>query len=223
MSFCVAIDGPAGAGKSTVAKTVAKEKGLHYVDTGAMYRAMSLYMVRNGIDSRDEAAVTAVLSEVNVEVAYEDGVQLMFLNGENVTGQIRTEEIGMVTSNISKYRPVREKLVAMQQKLAEQMDVVMDGRDIGTCVLPEADVKIYLTASVAVRAKRRYKEFLEAGQNVTLEEVEEKIKTRDYQDMHRENSPLVQAEDAVYLDSSDMTLAQVVKAITDRIDEKRRA
>ena len=223
MSFCVAIDGPAGAGKSTVAKAVAKERGLHYVDTGAMYRTMSLYMLRNGIDSRDEKAVTAVLSEVHVEVAYEDGMQLMYLNGENVTGQIRTDEIGMVTSNISRYRPVREKLVAMQQKLAEQMDVIMDGRDIGTCVLPEADVKIYLTASVAVRAKRRHKEFLEAGQDVTLEEVEKKIGTRDYQDMHRENSPLVQAEDAVYLDSSDMTLAQVVKAITDRIDEKRRA
>lgn len=223
MSFCVAIDGPAGAGKSTVAKAVAMEKGFHYVDTGAMYRTMSLYMARNGINSKDEAAVTAVLPDVNVGIAYKDGVQQMLLNGEDVTDKIRTQEIGMLTSDISAHRAVREKLVAMQQELAKRMDVVMDGRDIGTCVLPDADVKIYLTASVAVRAMRRYRESIEKGEQKTYDEVESLVEKRDYQDMHRENSPLVQAEDAVYLDSSDMTLAQVVKAITDMIDEKRQA
>lgn len=223
MSFNVAIDGPAGAGKSTVAKTVAREQGFTYVDTGAMYRAMAFYFIREGIDSNDEAAVCAGLDEIEIALAYEDGVQQVLLNGENVSGLIRTEEVGMATSNISKYKPVREKMVAIQQEIAKRMDVVMDGRDIGMWVLPNADVKLYLTASPLVRAKRRHKELIEKGGTKTLEEIEQDIIKRDYQDMHRENSPLVQAPDAVLLDSSDMTLKEVVDTILNMIGEKRRA
>ncbi len=221
MSFNVAIDGPAGAGKSSVAKAVAKEQGFIYVDTGAMYRAMALYFIRKGIDSNDEAAVCAHLDEIEIALGYEEGTQQVFLNGENVSGLIRTEEVGMATSNISKYKLVREKMVALQQEIAKTTDVVMDGRDIGMWVLPNADIKIYLTASSYERARRRHKELVEKGGTKTLEEIEQDIIARDYQDMHRENSPLVQAPDAVYLDSSDMTIEQVIGAIMKMIDEKQ--
>lgn len=221
MSFSVAIDGPAGAGKSTVAKAVAMEQGFIYVDTGAMYRAMALYFIRKGIDSNDEAAVCAGLNEIEIALTYEDGVQQVILNGENVSGLIRTDPVSMATSNISRFRLVREKMVELQQAIARAADVVMDGRDIGTVVLPNADIKLYLTASSHVRAKRRYKEMAEKGTTLTLDEVEQEIIVRDYQDMHRENSPLTQAEDAVYFDTSDMTLAQVVETISDMIREKR--
>ena len=221
MSFNVAIDGPAGAGKSTVAKAVAKEQGFIYVDTGAMYRAMALYFIRKGIDTNDEPTICAHLDEINITLAYEDGAQQVFLNGENVSGLIRTEEVGMATSNVSKYKLVREKMVALQQEIARTADVVMDGRDIGMWVLPNADVKIYLTASSIERARRRHKELVEKGGTKTLEEIEQDIIARDYQDMHRENSPLVQAPDATYLDSSDMNLRQVIDAIMQMIDEKR--
>lgn len=221
MSFSVAIDGPAGAGKSTVAKVVAMEQGFIYVDTGAMYRAMALYFIRKGIDSNDEAAVCAGLNEIEIALTYEDGVQQVILNGENVSGLIRTDPVSMATSNISRFRLVREKMVELQQAIARAADVVMDGRDIGTVVLPNADIKLYLTASSHVRAKRRYKEMAEKGTTLTLDEVEQEIIVRDYQDMHRENSPLTQAEDAVYFDTSDMTLAQVVETISDMIREKR--
>lgn len=220
MSFNVAIDGPAGAGKSTVAKAVAKEKGFIYVDTGAMYRAMALYILRKGLDTNDEAAIGSVLDEIEISLGYEDGVQQVFLNGENVSGLIRTEEVGMATSNVSKHKPVREKMVALQQEVAKTTDVVMDGRDIGMWVLPNADVKIYLTASSYERARRRHKELAEKGGTKTLEEIEQDIIARDYQDMHRENSPLVQAPDAIYLDSSDMTLQQVIDAILALINER---
>ena len=220
MSFNVAIDGPAGAGKSTVAKAVAKEKGFIYVDTGAMYRAMALYILRKGLDTNDEAAIGSVLDEIEISLGYEDGVQQVFLNGENVSGLIRTEEVGMATSNVSKHKPVREKMVALQQEVAKTTDVVMDGRDIGMWVLPNADVKIYLTASSYERARRRHKELAEKGGTKTLEEIEQDIIARDYQDMNRENSPLVQAPDAIYLDSSDMTLQQVIDAILALINEK---
>ena len=209
MSFNVAIDGPAGAGKSTVAKAVAKEKGFIYVDTGAMYRAMALYILRKGLDTNDEAAIGSVLDEIEISLGYEDGVQQVFLNGENVSGLIRTEEVGMATSNVSK-----------QQEVAKTTDVVMDGRDIGMWVLPNADVKIYLTASSYERARRRHKELAEKGGTKTLEEIEQDIIARDYQDMNRENSPLVQAPDAIYLDSSDMTLQQVIDAILALINER---
>lgn len=223
MSFNVAIDGPAGAGKSTVAKTVAGEMNFIYVDTGAMYRAMALYFLREGIDPSDEAAVLEACRRVSVTISYEAGVQQVFLNGENVSGLIRTEEVGNMASATSGYRLVREKLVELQKELAKKADVIMDGRDIGTCVLPEADVKIYLTAGSLVRAKRRYKELTEKGISCNLEEIEKDIIDRDYRDMHRENSPLSQAEDAVLLDSSDMTLRQVVETIEAMIREKREA
>lgn len=223
MSFNVAIDGPAGAGKSTVAKAVAKNQGFIYVDTGAMYRAMSLYFIRKGIDSNDAETICSKLDEIEISLAYEDGVQQVFLNGENVSGLIRTEEVGMATSTISKIKEVREKMVALQQEIAKTTDVVMDGRDIGMWVLPNADVKLYLTASSGERARRRYKELLEKGGTKTLEEIEQDIIARDYQDMHRENSPLVQAPDAVYLDSSDMTLKEVIDTIVNMIKDKQDA
>lgn len=220
MSFNVAIDGPAGAGKSTVAKAVAAKRNFIYVDTGAMYRTMALYFLRKGIDKNDEAAVNRACREVSITIAYENGVQQVFLNGENVSGLIRTEEVGNMASATSGYLPVREKLVELQKEMARNSDVVMDGRDIGTCVLPEADVKIYLTASSLVRAKRRFRELTEKGTACDLKEIEQDIIDRDYRDMHREHSPLVQAEDAVYLDSSDMTLDQVVDAIGTLIDQR---
>ena len=206
MSFNVAIDGPAGAGKSTVAKSVAALKNFIYVDTGAMYRAMALYFLRQGIDKTDENAINAVLDKV-----------------ENVSGLIRTEEVGNMASATSVYKKVREKLVELQKDLAKKADVIMDGRDIGTCVLPDADVKVYLTASSAVRAKRRYNELKEKGTACDLDEIEKDIIERDYRDMHRENSPLKQADDAVLLDSSDMTLKEVVDTITAMIDKKQGA
>ena len=223
MAFNVAVDGPAGAGKSTVAKAVAAKRNFIYVDTGAMYRAMALYFLRQGTDPKDEAAITAGCREVAVTLGYEGGAQQVYLNGENVTGQIRTEEVGMMASQTSAYGPVREKLTQLQKELARTSDVIMDGRDIGTCVLPQADVKVYLTASVSVRAKRRYQELLEKGAARSLAEIEKEIEERDYRDMHREHSPLKQAEDAYYLDSSDMTLEQVVNAIIELIDGKRGA
>lgn len=223
MSFNVAIDGPAGAGKSSVAKAVAKKQGFIYVDTGAMYRAMSLYYIRKEIDVNDVEAICARLDEIEISLAYEDGVQQVFLNGENVSGLIRTEEVGMATSTISKIKEVREKMVALQQEIAKTTDVVMDGRDIGMWVLPNADVKIYMTASSIERARRRHKELLEKGGTKTLEEIEQDIIARDYQDMNRENSPLVQAPDATYLDTSDMNLEEVIRAIMNMIDEKKAA
>lgn len=220
MSFNVAIDGPAGAGKSTVAKAVAAERNYIYVDTGAMYRAMALYFLRKGTDKSDEAAVSQACKNVEITISYEDGAQQVILNGENVSGLIRTEEVGNMASATSGYLPVREKLVELQKNLAKTADVVMDGRDIGTCVLPDADVKVYLTASSLVRARRRHKELVEKGTDCDLDEIERDIIDRDYRDMHREHSPLKQAEDAVYLDSSDMTLKEVVDAIVDMIDKK---
>ncbi len=223
MSFNVAIDGPAGAGKSTVAKAVAKEQGFIYVDTGAMYRAMSLYFIRKEIDVNDVETICSKLDEIEISLAYEDGVQQVFLNGENVSGLIRTEEVGMATSTISKIKEVREKMVALQQAFAKTADVVMDGRDIGMWVLPGADLKIYLTASSIERARRRHKELLAKGETKTLEEIEQDIIARDYQDMHRENSPLVQAPDAVYLDTSDMSQEEVIEAIMKLIEDKKAA
>ena len=213
MSFNVAIDGPAGAGKSTVAKAVAAKRNFIYVDTGAMYRTMALYFLRKGVDKNDEAAVNKACMEVSISIAYENGAQQVFLNGENVSGLIRTEEVGNMASATSGYLFVREKLVELQKEMARKSDVVMDGRDIGTCVLPDAPAKIYLTASSAVRAGRRYKELVEKGMECDLAEIERDIIDRDYRDMNRENSPLRQAEDAVLVDSSCMTVEQVIAAI----------
>ena len=211
--YSIAIDGPAGAGKSTIAKAIAEDIGFIYVDTGAMYRAMALYFLRQGIDKTDENAINAVLDKVEITIRYEDGAQQVILNGENVSGLIRTEEVGNMASATSVYKKVREKLVELQKELARQADVIMDGRDIGTAVLPNAPLKVYLTASAHVRALRRWKELTEKGQTADLAKIEEDINERDYQDMHRENSPLVQAEDAVLVDSSEMTIDEVVEKI----------
>lgn len=220
MSFNIAIDGPAGAGKSTIAKQLAKELSFIYVDTGAMYRSMALYFMRNDIAKEDEAAISDACKTVEVSIAYENGEQQMLLNGENVSKEIRKEEVGKMASATSVYKEVRKKLVELQQKLAADKDVIMDGRDIGTCVLPNAQVKIYLTASVETRAERRYQELQEKGAACDLEVIKKDIADRDYQDMHREISPLKQAEDAILVDSSDMGIEEVVETIKNIYREK---
>ena len=218
--FNIAVDGPAGAGKSTIAKKVAKELSFIYVDTGAMYRSMALYFMRNGIAKEDEAAISDACKTVEVSIAYENGEQQVLLNGENVSKEIRKEEVGKMASATSVYKEVRTKLVELQQKLAADKDVIMDGRDIGTCVLPNAQVKIYLTASVETRAERRYQELQEKGAACDLEVIKKDIADRDYQDMHREISPLKQAEDAILVDSSDMGIEEVVETIKNIYREK---
>lgn len=209
----IAIDGPAGAGKSTIAKKLARKLGYIYVDTGAMYRAMAYYFLKNGIPSEDEEAIRKACPDVDVTIRYENGEQQVLLNGENVNGVIRSEEVGNMASATSVYPVVRTKLVELQRQLAAKENVIMDGRDIGTVVLPNANVKIYLTASAKVRAKRRYDELTAKGQECNLEEIEKDIIDRDYRDMHRETSPLKQAEDAVLLDSSDLDIDGVVAAM----------
>ena len=213
MSMNIASDGPAGAGKSTIAKRLAKKLGFIYVDTGAMYRAMAYYFLQHNIDAKDENAIAAACPDVDVTITYENGEQQVLLNGENVNGVIRNEEVGNMASSTSVYPVVRKKLVELQRQLAKSADVIMDGRDIGTCVLPDAQVKIYLTASSATRAKRRYDELTEKGVSCDLAEIEKDIIDRDYRDMHRETSPLRQAEDAVLVDSSEMNIDEVVDAI----------
>ena len=220
MSINVAIDGPAGAGKSTIAKKLAKELGFVYVDTGAMYRSMGLYFLRKGVDGKDEAAIQAGCPEISVSIQYENGEQQVLLNGENVSGLIRTEEVGKMASTISAYGFVRDTLTELQRNLARTQNVIMDGRDIGTCILPKADVKIYLTASVECRATRRYKELLGRGVDANYDEIAADIAKRDEQDMNREVAPLRQAEDAVLVDSSDMNIDEVVEAIRKIYQEK---
>ncbi|HIR94038.1 MAG TPA: (d)CMP kinase [Candidatus Egerieimonas intestinavium] len=211
--FNIAIDGPAGAGKSTIARRVAKALSYIYVDTGAMYRAMALYLIRQGISPQDERAIQEACASARISIAYVDGEQQVLLNDENVTPYLRQEAVGNMASASSGNRKVREKLVELQQQLAARENVVMDGRDIGTQVLPEAQVKIYLTASAHTRARRRFLELEQKGLTADLKQIEEDINQRDYQDMHREISPLRQAEDAVLVDSSDMTIDEVVEAI----------
>ena len=216
----IAIDGPAGAGKSTIARKVAEKLSFIYVDTGAMYRSMALYFIRHDIAAQDEEKIAAACPDIDVSIAYQDGEQQVILNGENVNGLIRTEQVSMMTSDTSKYPVVREKLLSLQRGLAEKENVIMDGRDVGTCVLPNADVKIYLTASAAERARRRYKEQTERGVDCDIKEIERDIIARDEQDMNREVAPLRQAEDAVLVDSSDMTIDQVVDEIIRIYQEK---
>ena len=217
MGYSVAIDGPAGAGKSTIAKRVAKEKDFIYIDTGAMFRAMAIHFLRCGIAADDHEKISEAVKDVNVTISYVNGEQNVFLNGENVTGQLRTEEVGNMASASSVNGDVRKKLLELQRKLAASANVVMDGRDIGTVVLPDADVKVYLTASVEVRAQRRYKELIEKGQDADLEKIKKDIEERDYRDMNRDIAPLRQAEDAILVDSSYMTIDENVQAILDLI------
>lgn len=214
MAFNIAIDGPAGAGKSTIARALAKRLSYIYVDTGAMYRAMALYLLRENISADDSGRIEKACKSVDISIIHEDGVQKVLLNGEDVSSLIRSEEVGNMASASAQNGRIREKLVELQRQLAAKTDVVMDGRDIGTCVLPDADVKIYLTASVHTRAVRRFKEYLEKGMEADLAQIEADIEKRDHQDMSREISPLKKAEDAVLLDSSDMTIEEVLDAMT---------
>lgn len=215
MSYSIAIDGPAGAGKSTIAKKVADEKGFIYVDTGAMYRAMALYLMRKGVKREQTELISEVCRGAKITIEYREGEQVVLLDGENVNGLIRTEEIGNMASVSSAVPAVREKLLELQQDLAKENNVVMDGRDIGTKVLPDADVKVYLTASTQCRAKRRFDELTAKGVQCDLQQIEQDIKERDHLDMTRDTSPLRQAEDAVLIDSSDMGIDEVAKAILD--------
>lgn len=220
MSYAIAIDGPAGAGKSTIAKRIAKELAFIYVDTGAMYRAMAVYFLDNQISAEDEISVNAACDGICVAIEYDDGVQQVLLNGENVTGRLRREEVGAMASKTSVYPKVREKLVELQRLLASENNVVMDGRDIGTCVLPNAGLKVFLTASVEARAKRRYDELCEKGEKPDFDEITADIRERDYRDMNRSVSPLKAADDAVFVDSSYMGIEEVVKTVLDLFHEK---
>jgi cytidylate kinase len=218
----IAIDGPAGAGKSSIAKALSKRLGYIYIDTGAMYRAVALFFVENNISDGADSRIESLLDKLEISIKYEDGAQKVILNGEDVTDKLRLEEIGKLASKFSAIGSVREKLVALQRKLAQKENVVMDGRDIGTVVLPNADLKIYLSASSKVRAKRRYLELLEKGHtDLDINEIEDEIIKRDEADMNREISPLKQADDAYYLDSSDMTLEEVVSKILSMVKEER--
>ena len=217
----IAIDGPAGAGKSTIAKLAAKGLGFLYVDTGAMYRAIGLYLLENEVDYNEESRLLEALDKINIEIKYVDGVQRVILNDRDVSEKIRREEVGQAASTTSALKPVRAKLLDLQRDIAAKNDVIMDGRDIGTNILPNAELKIYLTASVEVRAQRRYKELVEKGETPDFEEVKKGIEQRDYQDMNRDIAPLRQAEDAVLVDTSDMTIDEVVARITELAEDRR--
>ena len=219
----VAIDGPAGAGKSTIAKACAKELGYIYVDTGAMYRGIALYMVDHKIRPTDIEAVKQALLDVNVTLRYEDGKQLLIVNGQDVSDRIRTPEVSAAASLFSAIPEVRKALLDLQYDIAEKNNVLMDGRDIGTVILPQAQVKIYLDASPEIRGKRRYDELVLKGESVVLEDIIEDVKQRDYQDMHRETSPLKKADDAIVVDSSYMTIEEVQNKIVSLVREKENA
>lgn len=218
--FAVAVDGPAGSGKSTVAKEIAKALGILYIDTGAMYRTVGIACLKKGIDPADEGAVVASLDDLDMKIFPEAGGQRILLDGEDITSRIRTEEIGKAASSVAAYQKVREKLVEIQQGLAKEQSVIMDGRDIGTKVLPDAEVKIYLDASVEERAKRRVGELEAQGKTADLEIIREEIAHRDYQDMHRENSPLCRAEDAVNVDTTGLDIPAVTEKLLALIAEK---
>lgn len=220
--YSIAIDGPAGAGKSTIARRIAKQLGYIYIDTGAMYRAMGLYFLRNNIEPSETEKLEQACQKVDISIRFMNGEQQVLLDSENVNALIRTEEVGNMASNCSVNPSVREKLVELQRKLANNENVVMDGRDIGTHVLPNADLKVYLTASSKVRAMRRYKELVHKGIACDIKEIEEDIIARDARDMNRDISPLRQAEDAVLLDSSDLTLDEVATTIIDLFMEKKK-
>ncbi len=213
MGYNIAIDGPAGAGKSTIAKKLARELDFIYVDTGAMYRAIAYFFIENGIESLDGINVKVLCAQIDIRISYEDGNQQVILNGKNVTSHLRDEAVGKMASNVAVNGDVRKKLLDLQKYIANEADVVMDGRDIGTKILPDAELKVFLTASVDVRAKRRYDELVAKGIESNLDEIKEDIRIRDERDMNREISPLCQADDAVLIDSSFMTIDEVVAEI----------
>lgn len=219
--YLIAIDGPVGAGKSTVAKITAQKLNIVYIDTGAMYRTVGLYVTRKGLDTKSSDEVNSVLDEINLDVKLSNEGQMIFLNGEDVTKLIRTPEISMAASNVSAVKEVREKLVSIQRKLAESKSVIMDGRDIGTVVLPNATTKIFLNGSLEVRAERRYNELIKKGQKVTFEDVKNDIIKRDANDMSREASPLKKADDAIELDTTGKTLDQVVSEVIRIANEEK--
>ncbi len=219
MSFNIAIDGPAGAGKSTIARAAARSLGFLYVDTGAMYRAIALHLLRNHVEADQTERIKELLADMTIRISYSGGEQQIILNDENVTSQLRQEEVGIMASKSSANPKVREKLLQLQRDIARDNDVIMDGRDIGTFVLPNADVKVYLTASVEERAKRRYLELEEKGMDADMSKIEQDIRTRDFQDMNRSIAPLKQAEDAVVIDSSQMSIPEVMDRIVDAFQE----
>lgn len=222
--YNIAIDGPAGAGKSSIAKALSKKLGFVYIDTGAMYRAVALFFLENGIKDSSDNETDKLLDKLDINIKYTDGEQRVFLNNVDVSDKLRQEEIGKLASRFSAVKSVREKLVALQRKLAKKENVIMDGRDIGTVVLPNADLKIYLSAGSKVRAKRRYLELIEKGfDRAALDEkaIENEIIKRDEADMNREISPLKKAEDAYCLDTSDMTFNEVVSKILDMVEKER--
>ncbi|MBE6013835.1 MAG: (d)CMP kinase [Lachnospiraceae bacterium] len=221
MGFNVAIDGPAGAGKSTVAKMISKEMGFIYVDTGAMFRAIGIYFLRNNINPEDDDAVAEACKKIDVGIVYENGTQQVLLNGENVTGQLRTQEVGDMASRASVNPNVRNALLELQRKLARENDVVMDGRDIGTVVLPNADLKIYLTASSRIRAIRRVGELKEKGIEADLDVTEQEIIERDNRDMNREVAPLKQADDAVLVNTDEMDADAVCAKLMAMVKERK--
>ena len=219
--IAVAVDGPAGAGKSSVSKAVAKDLGLVYIDTGAMYRSVALFAINNGVDIKNNPQeLIKKLDEVDISIKYDDSGQLIYLNGEDVTGKIRTPEVSVGASDVAVIKEVREKLVKMQQKMAECDSVIMDGRDICSYVLPNAEVKIFLTASVDARAQRRYKELIEKGETCDFEQIKRDIEYRDINDSTRKESPLKRAEDAVLADTSDLTFEESIELIKRIIREK---
>ena len=220
MAINIAIDGPAGAGKSSIAKLVSKELGYIYVDTGALYRTVGLYSIRKGIDTKDAEAVTATLGDIEVKLGFVDGAQHVFLNGEDVSDAIRTPEASMGASNVSAIPAVRTFLFDLQRDIAKNNNCIMDGRDIGTVVLPDAQIKLFLTASPEARAQRRYKELIEKGEKVEFQDVLDDINKRDYQDSHREIAPLKQAEDAILVDNSGCNLEEGTKLVLDIIEKK---
>ncbi len=222
MIYSIALDGPGGAGKSSIAKQVAKMKGIVYVDTGAMYRAIALYMLRNNVDIHSEETVVSQLENVDIKLEYRSGVQCVILNGEDVSTAIRSSEVSMAASVTSAYKQVRAFLMDAQRNVAKTTSVIMDGRDIGTVVLPDAQVKIFLSADSKVRAQRRWLELQAKGDNTPFEEVLTDIEKRDWQDINRKEAPLRQAEDAVLLDTSSLNFDQAVQAVLDLIDEKVR-
>ena len=213
MNYRIALDGPSGAGKSTIAKRLSAELGFVYVDTGAMYRSIGLYCLQNGIDTADEAAVTAALPQIDIALKYVDGEQRVILNGTDVSKEIRINEVSMAASKVSAYKAVRAFLLDTQRNMAKTQSVIMDGRDIGTVVLPDAEIKIFIVADPEERAKRRYKELIERGQNVPFEEVLKDIIQRDYNDENRAEAPLRQAEDAIRLDTSLLDFEQSYNAV----------